>query len=410
MEMSLGSRREYLGVMRARYAEAKSRREKSRILDEIQSALGYARKHAIAVMHPKPPRCAKPRKPRPQRYQAAMPVIQLVWEALDYPCAERLHPVLLSTAQQLAHHGELRLTAEIEHDLQNISRATLARRISRWQRPSARRVPTGRRLASRLRSDIPVQSYAWNEERPGALEIDLVQHDGGSALGHFAYTLSVVDVVTGYSRRRAVLGRGQAGVLDALRRIVEEWPYTVWAIHSDNGSEFINGHLQAFVREQGLQYTRSRPYQKNDNPHVEQKNRFLVREVVGYSRYDTPQDVTWLNTVYQWLDVYANACLPMRKLIQKTREEGRVRKRYDQAATPVQRMLNARILPASSHAAWERWILSLNPLQMHRQLETLVAQGSSGESITPDPPTPPSTTACGFDGQPCGLTTTPQAR
>ncbi|MCL6445728.1 MAG: transposase [Alicyclobacillus sp.] len=409
MRMSLPSRREYLETVRARYAEAKSRREKSLILDEVQATLSYARKYAIAAMRPKPSRNPKPRKPRPLRYQAAIPVIQLVWEALDYPCAERLHPVLVETARQLARHGEIHLTPEIERDLQQISRATLARRIARWQRPSARRVPTGRRLVSKLRSEIPVESYAWNEDRPGALEIDLVQHDGGSAIGHFAYTLSVVDVVTGYSRRQAVLGRGRAGVLEALRRIIDEWPYPVWAIHSDNGSEFINDHLQAFVRERRLQYTRSRPYQKNDNPHVEQKNRFLVREVVGYGRYDRPQDVAWLNTVYRWLDIYANACLPMRKLVEKTREGGRVRKRYDEASTPVQRMLKLGLLPEPSRTAWERWVSSLNPLQIHRQLETLVAHGRDGESITPEPPIPPSTTACGFDGQPCGLTTTPQA-
>ncbi|MDI9261164.1 transposase [Alicyclobacillus sendaiensis] len=323
----------------------------------MQATLGYARKYAIAVMRQRTPRPSKPRRPRTLRYQAAMPVIQKVWEALDYPCAERLHPMLLQTARQLARHGEVHLTPEIQHDLAHISRATLARRIARWQRPSARRVPTGRRLVSKLRSEIPVESYRWDEDRPGALEIDLVQHDGGAALGHFAYTLSVVDVVTGYSRRQAVLGRGRTAVLEALRRIIDEWPYPVWAIHSDNGSEFINDHLQAFVRARHLQYTRSRPYHKNDNPHVEQKNRFLVRDVVGYGRYDTPEHVQWLNTVYRWLDTYANACMPMRKLKNKWREGGRVRKRYDQAATPVQRMLRHPMIQLDRQA-WETWASS----------------------------------------------------
>lgn len=136
MRMSLPSRREYLQTVRARYAKAKPRREKSLILDEVQATLGYARKYAIAVMRETPKRPPKPRSPRPLRYQAAMPVIQKVWEALDYPCAERLQPVLLQTARQLARHGEVHLTPEIERDLAHISHATFARRIARWQRPA----------------------------------------------------------------------------------------------------------------------------------------------------------------------------------------------------------------------------------------------------------------------------------
>lgn len=235
------SRREYLDTMRARYLRTGNRAEKSQILDEIQETLGYARKHAITVMKPSQ---AKPKqrhkRNRPLRYQAAMPAIQLVWESLDYACAERLHPVLLRTAEQLAGHGELRLTPRIVRDLEDISRATLARRIAKWERPGAKRVPAGKRPSARLRAEIPIERYDSTESRPGALEIDLVEHNGGSSLGHFAYTLSVVDVVTGYSRRHAVLGRGQAGISDALKHIVAEWPYAIWGIHSDNGSEFMS--------------------------------------------------------------------------------------------------------------------------------------------------------------------------
>ncbi|WP_242549030.1 transposase [Alicyclobacillus mali (ex Roth et al. 2021)] len=372
--------------MRVRYLKATTRQEKSQILDELQATLGYARKYAIAVMKPKPEH-DRPRakRTRPLRYLAALPVIQAVWEALDYPCAERLHPVLVSTAQQLAAHGEIQLTPEVLRDLRQISRATLARRISKWARPSAKHVPAGRRPSSRLRSEIPVERYEWNEHKPGALEMDLVEHNGGSSLGHYAYTLSVVDVVTGYSRRLAVLGRGQAGIAAALERILAEWPYPVWGIHCDNGSEFINSQLTRFVKARGLSLTRSRPYQKNDNAHVEQKNRFLVREIVGYERYDTPEHVAWLNTVYAWLDVYANACLPMRKVVQKVREGRRVHKKYDMAKTPLQRALEAGVIPTDKHTNWTEWAGSLNPLQIHRQLVTLLTHGPEGANVTPAP-------------------------
>lgn len=221
------SRREYLSAMRIRYLKANSRQEKSQILDELEQTLGYARKYAIAAMKPKPERDRPPRKgTRSLQFQAAMPTIQVVWEALDYPCAERLHPVLVKTAMQLAHHGEVKLTSPITQDLQRISRATLARRISKWRQPRAKQIPADKRPSAHLRSEIPVERYDWNEDKPGALEIDLVEHNGGSSLGHFAYTLSIVDVVTGYSRRLAFLGRGQAGVTAALERALLEYGHT----------------------------------------------------------------------------------------------------------------------------------------------------------------------------------------
>ncbi|WP_238413679.1 transposase [Alicyclobacillus sp. TC] len=372
--------------MRVRYLKARNRQEKSQILDELERTLGYARKYAIATMKPKPEHDKPPAKrTRSLRYRDVMPIVQIVWEALDYPCAERLHPVLMRTAAQLANHGEVKLTQEAIRDLQQMSRATLARRIAQWKRPGPKHIPADRRPSAHLRSEIPVERYDWDEDRPGALEIDLVEHNGGSSLGHFAYTLSVVDVVTGYSRRVAVLGRGQLGVMAALERILTEWPYPVWGIHSDNGSEFINAHLVRFTKANGLSLTRSRPYKKNDNAHVEQKNRFLVREIVGYERFDTPEHVQWLNTVYAWLDVYANACLPMRKVIEKKRNGSHMQKKYDSAKTPLQRAFDASAIPTNSQKYWSEWAQSLNPLQLHRQLVTLLAQGLGGANLAPAP-------------------------
>lgn len=323
------------------------------------------------------------------QYQTALAVIQVVWEALDYPCAERLQPVLSDTAEQLARHGEIALTPEITHDLQRISRATLARRMAKWNRSGAKHVPAGRRPSAHLRSEIPVERYAWDEQKPGALEIDLVEHNGGSSSGHYAYTLSVVDIVTGYSRRLAVLGRGQTGIAKALEQILAEWPYGVWGIHSDNGSEFINHHLVRFTKSNSLSFTRSRPYKKNDNAHVEQKNRFLVRDIVGYERYETPQHVTWLNTVYAWLDVYANACLPMRKVVQKKRDGSHVHKKYDVASTPLQRAIQANVITVDNRQQWTEWVKALNPLQLHRQLVTLLAQGPEGVNVAKPPMSAP---------------------
>jgi hypothetical protein len=281
---------------------------------------------------------------------------------------------LLQTAEFLAAHGELSISPEARKEMAEMSRATLARRMLRWRSPKVTRA-LPRHKPSGIRSEIPIGTYAWDETRPGALEIDLVEHNGGSSLGQFAYTLSVVDVVSGYSRRRAILGRGQAGVHREMTGIVAEWPFRPWALHADNGSEFLSVNLASFAKKEKLFFTRSRPYRKNDNAHVEQKNRQLVREIVGYGRYETPEHVVWLNQVYACLDPYANLFLPMRKVIAKEREGCRVRKRYDKARTPIQRLLEIGILDYQAELLLSEQLHAYNPLELHRELELLLARG-----------------------------------
>jgi len=187
--------------------------------------------------------------------------------------------------------------------------------------------------------------------------------------------LNVVDVVTGYSRRRAVQNRAQATVFQALEYLLADWPMKYWGIHSDNGSEFLSNHLRRFCAKEKLSFTRSRPYKKNDNAHVEQKNRQYVREVVGYKRYETLQDVLWLNAVYSCLDDYANWFLPMRKVISKTRVEGKVRKRYDVARAPFRRLIDAGVLDARAIAKIQAAMDATDPLLLHNQLEKLIQGG-----------------------------------
>lgn len=374
--MSLQSRREYLAIAQRRYRGAKTKNERSRIIDEVVENLSYHRKYAIQVLnHPLPERKQKIRRARKPKYLEALPAIQVVWEALDYPCAERLHPVLRSQAESLARHGEIVLTPVIKDQLSEISRSTLARLLARWQSPKRMLVESRNRSLSGLRVEVPVRSYAWDEERPGALQVDLVEHNGGSSLGQFAYTITVLDIVSGYSRRRAVLGRGQAGISRELAGILREWPFWPWGLHTDNGSEFLNHHLVRFCRENGLEFTRSRPYRKNDNAHVEQKNRQFVREIVGYERYDSPEAVAWLNALYGLLDTYVNLFLPMRKVIAKERRGGRVIKRYDVARTPFQRLIETGVLEPNVQTFLEHQFKAINPLALHRQIEELLAKG-----------------------------------
>lgn len=372
--MSMSSRREYVETMRTRYQKARSRKDRSAIIDELVAVIQCHRKHAIRLLNAG--YSQKPRKPsrRSGKYIEILPVISIVWEALDYCCAERLHPQLLAMADRLARHGVLQLTPSMREQLASISRATLARRLSEMPSPKPRRRLSRPRPGS-LASSVPVDRYAWNEKRFGALEVDLVEHGGGASHGHYAYTLTVVDIVSGWSRRRAVLGRGQKGVFEALSAILADWPTPIWGLHSDNGSEFLNDHLRRYALQYNIIFTRSRPYRKNDNAHVEQRNGQYVRQVVGYARYDTPQAVEWLNDVYALLDGYANLVLPTMKVIQKERMGSKVRKRYDTARSPLQRLIDARALDPTKQLLLESQAGSINPLEHRRQLEDLIARG-----------------------------------
>ena len=376
-EVNMSSRRDYLNKMRDRYRRAQSRAEKSALISETVNILGCHRKHAIRLLNqPKSSQKVVRRRKRPQKYAASLPVILVVWRALDCICAERLHPVLLQTAELLERHGELNLTEENRAHLAAISRATLGRMLK--QAKSTRSFPNNRlqpKPTSRLKAQVPIESYSYKENKPGALEVDLVEHNGGSSLGHFAYTISVVDVVTGISMRRATLGKGQLGIHKELKQIVLDWPYKVWGIHTDNGTEFLNDHILRFCQKETIRFTRSRPYKKNDNPHVEQKNFQHVRCLVGYERYDSPQAVAWLNEIYRLYDPYVNLFQPTRKLIHKERHGSKVRKRYSKAVTPYQRACDMGAITGLLHEILMLQYEQLNPLELHRQIEALLFAG-----------------------------------
>jgi hypothetical protein len=369
--------REYVEVMRERYRRAVGRAAKGALLDEIERVLGWHRKHAIRAMAGAPARAPRVRRGRARQFLACLSAIERVWETLDYCCAERLQPSLVRIAVDLVRCGELEAPAEVLEELSRISRATVARRIAELPRPKPRRLPVAPHPQRLLKSAVPIGRYAWDETRAGALEVDLVEHNGGSSSGHYAATLSVVDVVSGWSRRRAVLGKSQAVVHEALEGLVSEWPSRVWGLHSDNGAEFLNNHLVRYCRRHAIEYHRSRAYRKNDNAHVEQKNRQLVREVVGYARYDQASDVRWLNGVYELLDVYVNLIVPSQKLIKKTRDGGKLRKRYDTARTPLERLQELDAIEPQRDAELASLRRELNPLALKRELDARLERRAS---------------------------------
>lgn len=343
--MSNKARREYLELMQERYRPG-SRKERSTLLDEMEQVTGLDRKTLIRLMGKRDLR-RKPRsRERGRTYgldvQYALGVIA---ESLDYICAERLHANLAWMAKHLARHGELHLRNDLLEQLSRISVSTI-RRLLEGMHKDQYFLPRPRpRPAKGILKGIPMKRLPWDETEPGYFEVDLVFHCGSDARGEFACSLHMVDVATGWSEIAAVLGRSQLVISDAFQRILARLPFPVLGLHPDNGSEFFNHHLMRFWqrRAPALSWSRSRPYHKNDNRFVEQKNSSIVRAYFGYQRLDTVEQVKAMNCFYEKLWLYYNLFQPVLRLGQKEiipqgKGTYRVRHRYGPARTPFDRL------------------------------------------------------------------------
>ncbi|MDA1127258.1 MAG: integrase [Chloroflexi bacterium] len=369
--MTVDERRKYLKLVAPRYGRS-SREQRGGLLTEMAAVTGLHRKSLLRLLHgPTLERAAKRPRVRRRRYGAAVSdVVRVVWESLDYVCAERLTPALLPTAQQLARWEELVLTAEVETQLGRISRATVQRLLQRFQldRPKLpRRKP---QPPNGLLRQTPMERLSWATQAPGSFETDLVHHCGPITAGEYVHTLQLVDIATGWSERVAVLGRGQAAMVAGFQRVHGRLPFPITHLHPDNGSEFFNGHLIRYFGEAmtGLQLSRSRPYRKNDNRFVEQKNSTLVRAYVGYERLETPRQYVALNALYDQLWVYYNLFQPVLHLVGKEVANGKLRRRWDRAQTPYQRLLASGILAADQQARLAALYAGTNPRQLRETI------------------------------------------
>ena len=368
--MTIDERRTYLSRMAPRYWPA-PRPEQSRLLDEMEAMTGLHRKSLLRLLRPD----GLTRRPRQQQrgraYGAAVDdALRVIWESLDYVCAERLTPGLVPTAQLLAQHGELVLSPELESQLGAISVATVQRHLTRLAQDTPRLPRKGPTAANRVARAIPMQRIPWDEREPGHFEVDLVHHSGPSTTGDYVHTLQLIDVATGWSERVAVLGRGQRAMEAGFRRILARVPFRLVELHSDNGPEFLNDHLVRFwgTEVTGLQLSRSRPYQKNDNRFVEQKNDTLVRAYLGQGRLDTPAQCAALNALYEQMWVYYNLFQPVLHLVEKTPDGTRVRRRWDDAATPFSRLRATEALAPAGRERLEDLYATTNPRALRRAI------------------------------------------
>ncbi|MFQ6122945.1 MAG: transposase [Dehalococcoidales bacterium] len=367
--MTRGSIREYTEAVRWRYLRA-SKKEKGKILDEFTKVIGYHHKAAIRLLHRgNQPRGSK-RRGRPRQYGTGVAdALRVAWEATDRLCSKRLHPFLPELVKVLRRHGDGVMTAEIEAQLCRMSPSTIDRLLRPWRRLGGRHPLTTTKPGSLLKSSIPIRTFAdWQEDRPGFLEVDLVPHCGDSAEGFYLTTLSTVDVATGWSECMGVWGKGQERVGGAVHRVRKRLPFPLLGLDSDNGSEFINQRLYTYCRREGITFTRSRSYKKNDSCHVEQKNWSVVRRLVGYDRYNSRAALETLNGVYDLLRLYINFFQPVMKLVSKTRHGAKVHKVYERARTPYQRLLEAGVLNETKRRELAAIYYGLNPVLLLKQI------------------------------------------
>ena len=375
-EMTLNERRKYLKRMKPRYLKAK-RRERSQLLSEMEQVTGLHRKSLTRLLHAASLERKKRQKPRERSYGAEVEeVIVLVWESLDYICAERLTPVLLPMAQHVARFGAVKLREEIEEQLKTISRATVSRILHRY-RSRRRRLPQkGAERANQVTKGVPMGRIPWNTTEPGHCEVDLVYHSGASVAGEFGHTIQMVDVATGWSERVAVMGRGQRAMEAGFKHILGRVPFPLVELHPDNGAEFFNAHLVRFWKESvvGVHLSRSRPYQKNDNRFVEQKNDTLVRQYFGDLRFDRCEEIEAMNALYEQMWVYYNLFQPVMHLIGKTVVDDKVRRKWDQAQTPFERLKATGKLSAERQQQLQTLYEQTNPWQLREEIYQQLAQ------------------------------------
>lgn len=373
--MSLNSKRELVEVVRARYLKA-SKGEKQKILDELTSPTGYHRKHAIRVLKNQRQRCLKRRRTGHQTIYGGEVVqaLEQIWEIYGRICSKRLQPFLAEGIRVLERCQEIELAEETKALLLKISSAS----IDRCLRPARIKSPHGlstTKPGSLLKNMIPVRTFTeWDQEQPGFLEIDLVAHCGNTTEGQFLCTLTCTDLATGWTDVTGLLNRSQQAVSEVLRRMRHRLPFPLLGIDSDNGGEFINDLLYRYCLNEKITFTRSRPYQKNDQAHVEQKNWSVVRHTVGYDRWETQQELALLESVYDDLRLYINFFQPSLKLIAKEQRIGnKTIKRYDTAKTPYQRVLERQDISLEAKARLMNLYLQLNPAELRRSIDQKTA-------------------------------------
>jgi hypothetical protein len=417
MRLTMEQKRAVTAKQAARYRGQKDRKGRGQVLDEVQRLTDYNRHYAawllrrhgtvrlmrladgtllkLVVGQRNPHRPA--RRTRIYDHGVKKHLIE-VWDCFDQMCGKRLVAVLPQMLEVLAKKGKLKRTDAAYGKLARISASTIDRLLRDERARRRLKGMTHTRPSTALKNSIPVViSSELNRDEPGHYQMDLVGHEGGNPNGHFAFTLTAVELYSGWVEPRALLNRARRWVRGAVERVKNEAPVAPKSIHSDNDSSFLNEPLQSWCAEQGIAFRRARPYHSNDTCYVEQKNFNIVRQAVGYARYETEQEVELLDRLYGKLRLLINFFYPSVKLLEKERINGRIRKRYDKPQTPATRLLECAAVPSAVKRRLRQQLTGMDPLELKRQIDVLqtkllqLVRRKNLKIVYPGPPYPQAT-------------------
>lgn len=413
MGLTMHERHAVIRELKSRFAHA-TKKERGQILDSVVQLTGYTRSYAAYVLRncgkkqlrivaghpvvfiPAHARAAGSKRQRKGSYrtQAFLRALQQFWALSDGLCGKRLTAFIRELLPLLERQGTLRLVeGTVREQLLHVSAATADRLLAKTKRENLLKARSGTRPGTLLKHHIPVRTFAdWNDVQPGFCEADLVAHDGGSAFGDYCQSLNLTDVASTWTETIAVENKAQIHVFEGLEQLRRQMPFPLLGLDSDNGGEFINAHLARYCQAEQITFTRSRPYKKNDNCYVEQKNYSIVRRTVAYYRYDTPKQLALLNELYGLLRLYTNFFLPVMKLQEKLRTGSKLTRRYDHPQTPYKRLLAHPGIPHEVKDTLTRQYNTLNVVAIKRdlnRLQQLLFRSAIQAGPPPSPPGPP---------------------
>ena len=390
-KMTHAMRMELANAIRGRYVAAASK-DKRRILEEFIAATGYHDKSAIRALNsPSKPKIRQTRR-RPSLYdEAARGALIVLWEASDRICGKRLKALLPILLPALERNGHLKLEEEIGHKILSMSAATIDRLLQMPRRTTRTRKLA--RVVPEPRRRIKMRTFAdWNEPLPGSMEMDLVAHCGEVNRGSYVHSLVLTDIASGWTEAAPIVVREGTLVVETLERIRVGLPFALRALDVDNGSEFVNNRLIEYCLGHGIELTRARPYRKNDQAWIEQKNGAVVRKLLGYRRFEGLAAARAITRLYAASRLFVNFFQPSFKLAAKQRDGAKVAKRYHPPQTPCERLLQAESVPMAAKIKLSEIVANLDPLKLLEEMRALqaylaaLADGEAPPSTTSEPP------------------------
>jgi len=372
--MNHEAKKQYMEILKERYLKATSRKEKGLILDEYCLNTGQERKYVNKKFRNKIrlKKEGEKRKPRKEKYDGLVrDALVKIWKIFDYPCGQRLASILETETDRLRKMKELVCTDATAEKLKEMAPSTVDLKLEHEKEVEWQKRKYGGKRNPLLCSKVPTKTSAeLDRENPGVEQIDFVENCGASAAGEYVNSLSIVDIFSGWWEGDAVMGKGQERALKAIDSARIRSPITWREMHPDNGGNIMNYHIYEYAGKNGIEFSRSRPYKKNDNCFVEQKNSTHVRQVIGHWRYDSEEERKIISDLYRnELRLYKNFFQPVMKLKEKVRIGGKIKKKYDKPKTPYQRLMESDKISVTRKEELRKIYESLNPAELKRKID-----------------------------------------